>query len=108
MVKNSFSLFETILAITIIALLVSGFLRFTYPKSDHCLTLETISNDFKQERLSLPHHTTYFTLVQNGALLLPNAGNDIIKKIYEDDTFVFTRYELLHPQTQVIESKVFE
>lgn len=108
MVKNSFSLFETILAITVIALLVSGFLKFTYPKSDPSTSLESISNDFKQDSLTLSHQTTYFSLVQNGSQLIPNAGNEIIKQTYEDETFKFTQYTLSHPQTQVIESKVFE
>ncbi|RXJ60550.1 hypothetical protein [Candidatus Marinarcus aquaticus] len=108
MVKNSFSLFETILAITIIALLVSGFLKFTYPKTNDQKSLEAISNNFKQETFTLPHHTSYFTLFQDGAQLLQISGNKIIKSTYEDETFLFTRYEVAHSNAQIVESKVFE
>lgn len=107
MVKNSFSLLETILAITIIALLVSGFLKFTYPKEVLTNSSITVSNDFKNPNITLPHQTSYFNFSINNTQLVLESGNTLKKEQYEDDNLLFTRYStLLTPRT--ISYKEFE
>ncbi len=108
MAKNSFSLVETVLALIILSILVSGFLQFTYVQTNRISSVNQTKNLLLE---NLPHpnlSTHFFTYEKTSTTLTLQAGNSITQTLYQDDFLKLVKYQLNHIKAQNIDHKVFE
>ena len=94
MEKNSFTLFETLLSITLLIIIVSGFLNSSYydEKSlNISVLLNNLENNFDTNNYSdLTTQTTTLTIIKN----LNVEGQLIVKKhLFENDDIKIFKYE---------------
>ncbi|WP_419770355.1 MAG: hypothetical protein ACNI3C_00755 [Candidatus Marinarcus sp.] len=109
MAKNSFSLFETVLALIILLFLVSGFSKFTYSKNTQKATFLNLKNLLITNQSDA--HITYENLSYNVIgenIVLHNGGNEIILSVYHSDEITLEKFALRHKPSQNIAFKEVE
>lgn len=94
MEKNSFTLLETILSISVLSIVISGFSYATYYDS-HTLELYTKLNDLEND-FNTNNYTNMNSQIHNLTIIKNNTieENLLIKKIvYEDNDIKLYKYE---------------
>lgn len=94
MEKNSFTLFETLLSITLLIVIVNGFLNSSYyDEKSHNISilLNSLENNFDTNNYSdLTTQTTTLTIIKN----LNTKEQLIVKKhLFENDDIKIFKYE---------------
>jgi len=92
--KNSFTLFETLLSITLLIVIVNGFLNSSYyDEKSHNISilLNSLENNFDTNNYSdLTTQTTTLTIIKN----LNTKEQLIVKKhLFENDDIKIFKYE---------------
>ena len=94
MEKNSFTILETILSISVLSIVISGFSYATYYDS-HTLKLYTKLNDLEND-FNTNNYTNMNSQIHNITIIKNNTieENLLIKKIvYEDNDIKLYKYE---------------
>lgn len=107
--KSSFSLFETIIALTILSIVIGSFLKSSNYNSTEHVNLQTIKNKLIQENSTDITHSTFgFEYNVNSKLdvTLLNSGSHT-KFIYNKSNIFFEKYTLLNNPLS-LKSKVFK
>mgnify|MGYP000400240235 CR=1 FL=1 len=112
MVKNSFSLLETIIAVTVISILVGGFLRsssYSFTKNSNLLN---IKNDFLTNILTNLETTTFdynYQIKEKTNIFITDSGSRT-KLQYNKDNIYLEKYVLdtISIETNNIEFKDFQ
>jgi len=105
-VKNSFTLFETILALTVISILIGGFLRTSsYSPSINFHSIKNILILQESSKLSTLNFGLQYT--HNSTLIINLIENGAYEKfIYSKDNIFFEKFTIPLKETH-ISSKVF-
>jgi len=94
LVKNSFTLFETLLSITILFIIISGFLNSSYYDEkalENSLTLNTLENKFNtNDYLDFSKATKEITIIKN---LSQKEKITISKYSFENEDIKIFKYE---------------
>jgi type II secretory pathway pseudopilin PulG len=95
-VKNSFTLFETILALTIISILIGGFLKSSNNTSISSSNLQLINNDFllnKTENIAISKYNYSYEINSHTIVNITNE-NIYTKYIYNTNNIYFEKFNL--------------
>lgn len=109
MLKNSFTLFETILAITIISILIGGFIKSSNQTPLNTTHLQKINNEFSLNKLENMTLSKFgFSYVQNSQLDVTISTQGNHQKItYDKNHIFFEKHDLLINKS-TLNSKVFQ
>ena len=109
MEKNSFSLFETILALTIISIFLGGFLNSSNEKKINPSNLQSIKNEFLLNNTNNLKHSKFtytYNLSSKVEVALLNKGIHT-KTIYNKNN-IFLEKNNLTPTKYTLSYKVFQ
>jgi len=107
--KNSFSLLETIFAITIISIIIGGFLKTSNFNHSSHINLQNIKNNLIQNNSDDIKKSSFgfeYVLNANLEITLLNIGTHT-KLTYDKNNIFFEKYNLNH-NSKSLNSKVYK
>ncbi len=107
--KNSFTLLETIFAITIISIVIGGFLKSSNYNDNSHINLQNIKNNLiinNSNDTTISKFGLKYIIELKTNVTITNLGNET-KLVYNKNNIFFEKYNLAKNQTN-LNSKVFK